>query len=130
MTAILSVALRHQVHFAPDPKNTSFPTPSVFVETRLVRDIKEFPENAKYVTFQDVIETVVVLPDGEKTTLCSPGINDEHFHVVWNQGDEDFWVIRSRMEDEERLVEIHPDLKNTLLVYASVRANLKLQQAA
>jgi len=85
MSKIISSRIRHQVQFAPDPNRTGFPTEPIFVETRLIRDITNYPEKVKYVSFDDIVEICVQIPNGPVRIIYSePFNNSGHYLISWD----------------------------------------------
>lgn len=114
------------MHFAPDPNNTSFPTKPVFVESRLVRDVTEFPTRVNYLYFDDVVETVVRFGDDQELTVHSKPFNEEMFFVQWSVENHKKTVENSWPGS----IEVNPSLKNKVWVVASRRHQLSEQKAA
>lgn len=126
MTRIVSTRIRHRVVFAPDPVNPAFPTKPKFVETRLIRDLTEFPKGAHYTHFEDVIETLIRLPDGRERTVYSEPVNDQVFLVQWDE------VSHRQVLNNSwpGAIEVHPSLKGKVWIVASEHRELEEQNAA
>ena len=123
-----SSTIRSQVRFAPDPRKTAGPTQPRFVETRLVRDLTDLPERAKYIIFNDVVENVVVLTgstvDSEQS-LYSRSFNETTFLVAYSAED-----AQKILEAAPRgLVPVHPSLEGRIWVITTSRSDYRDQAA-
>lgn len=126
MSAIVSTKICHRVQFASNPKNRSFPTYPEFVETRLIRDLTYFPKEVKYVSFDDVIETVVRLPNGSTVTVYSQPFNESGvYHVAWS-------AQKQLMDSRhcEGRISVHENLQGKVFVSTSTAEQDKEQRAA
>lgn len=127
MTAILKVCIRHRVRFAPDPKNTAWPTQPQFVDRRLVKDVEEFPVGVKYLIFDDVVESTVRLPNGEVKVLVSEPVNKETFHVEWDRDKVN--RILANHQNWPSPIDVHSSLVGEVWVIASLRGQAEAQKA-
>lgn len=131
---IKETRIRYWVHFAPDPKNRSFPTASRFVDSGLVRDIAEYPPDVNYLTIGQVAEvefetrvSVGWMSAPATEVMRTKSFNEELFHVVHSE--ERAEKMRSNRHFE---IEVHPSLKGKLWVFGDERQALEqeLLQAA
>jgi hypothetical protein len=123
MTTIISSIVRHRVQFAPDPNNRSFPTKPQFTETRLVRDVAEYPEGVNYISFHDVVVTEVRLPNGKTQTLISEPVNDSGvYHIQWKAP-----VPKLPSPTFNGPVPVHPDVAGKVFVRVSSQSQLAEQ---
>jgi hypothetical protein len=123
---MVSTRIRHRVHFAPNPENPSFGTEPVIVETRRVCDIAEFPAKVNYIFFDDVVETIVRLPDGTTKTLYTKPVNEELFFVKWDE----ISYRKTLTNGSAGEVAVHPTLQGKIWVIASQSRQLEGQKAA
>lgn len=111
ITGVLSVRVRHQVVFAPNPENPSFGTKPIFVETRNVADLAEVPDVANKIFFRDVVETTILVGN-EQHTFLSPQVNESYYCFVRNAFD------AARLEDKGwSPVDVSLELVDKIWVY-------------
>ncbi len=84
-TQIVRSRVRHKIGFAFNSKGAQ--PASLFIESRLVRDLKEIPTNVKRITLYDVVENAVVVTGkqgskGPGSWVCTTPINIELFYVA------------------------------------------------
>jgi hypothetical protein len=113
--------IRHRVHFAPDPNNTSFPTEPVLVNSRKVSDLTEIPSGVRYIFFDDVVESHIEVmsrprdnPLVEAQIVYSSPFAEEQFAVAWNTSD----ALRLVKNDWYQIA-VHENLKDKVWVLAS-----------
>ncbi len=126
MSKIISSKIRHRLRFAPDPNNTAFPTKPVFVETRLIREIAEYPKKVNYVSFDDIVEIEILLPNGTTKTIYSEPFNDSQVYLVsWGRGGLE--KLASHWHDP---IDVHPDVDGVVYVTPTSREQFEEQKTA
>ena len=111
---IVESGVAHWVVFAPDPNNTAFPMKPAPVKSRLIRDIEEYPDGVRYVSFHDTVETVVEVGDGPTVVVSSADFNKSDVHFV-RQGPE----AKERLTHEYFQIAVHPSLEGQVSVWGS-----------
>lgn len=126
-TKITGCKVKSRIHFSPDPEVGFRGTKPTFVESRLVRDILEYPKDVEYVTFEDVVAVGVQTFDqvngAVSVTLHTRPVNDSMFIVAHTAQKAD--AIRTEGWHE---IEVHPNLKGKVWVFG--RAHQVAEQKA
>jgi|SRR3989344_7993001 len=101
--------LRHQVRFNfRDEKHRNYYSEPEFIETRLIRDLKQFPKIAVGIEIADVVEVKRITGDVTYTRA----FNKVWFHL--KHSSYDAMTVRDMHDLDE--IDVHPDLRGRVWV--------------